>query len=139
MAGKKRKAKAGPVIYIASPWSIRKQTKVLARKLEAAGATINSSWLTEEAGRLNEKQAALRDLSEIAAADWLVLFTPDALPIRGGCMIEMGYALALGKPVYRVGKWLTIFDSMAKFVTETELVRLIEEYNDGHKKEKRSL
>lgn len=56
-------------------------------------------WLSEE----KTAEQALRDLQGVQEADAVIaVFTHDDYPYRG-TWVEVGYALALGKPVYIVG------------------------------------
>ncbi len=90
-------------------------------ELEADGITVTSRWLLgghEWVGAPEEDlpvgklaRYAQEDLADLMAANVVVCFTepPRSGPARGGRHVEMGYALAKGKPVIAVGHRENVF------------------------------
>ena len=101
-------------LYLAAPYRYAPLMLEHVTTLAASGHTVTSRWHHAPSYALdadilaagNEAQAArwaLLDLEDIAAADWLLLFT-DALPLsRGGRHFETGYAHALGTRIAVLG------------------------------------
>lgn len=91
---------AKPVVYVASRASIPERAGMW-RLLRAAGAQIISSWIDEDG---EGETACFTELwsrieAEVKACDRLVLFAaPEDFPLKGA-LVEVGMALALGKPV----------------------------------------
>ena len=90
--------------------------------LEAIGCKVVSRWHREQAAAaldgamarhtaIENAEFARRDLSDVAAADILVLFTepPETNWPRGARHVEYGYALALGKRCVLVGPCENVF------------------------------
>jgi hypothetical protein len=82
--------------YVATKWENKDEARVVMDKLILAGYSISYDWTTAQVERW---QQAMKDLKGVAEADiYLGLFQKD-FPYTGA-LVEMGYALALGKPVY---------------------------------------
>lgn len=113
-------------VYIAAPYGARAQAQWCAAHL--TGHEVTSSWLggtrpvdestTCTAPALSDEQAARyaeRDLADVARSDVLILLTASIAQISaggaasGGRHVEVGYALALGKPVIVVGEPENLF------------------------------
>lgn len=90
-------------VYVASRASIP-QRAAMWRQLRAEGAPIISTWI-DEAGDGETKDFAelwTRIASEIRRADRLVLYAEaNDFPLKGA-LIEVGLALARGKPIFIV-------------------------------------
>lgn len=89
-----------PQVYVASRASIPARAAMW-RELRTAGARIISTWIDEagegETGCFAELWQRIEN--EIRAADRLVLYVePGDFPLKGA-LIEVGMALAFGKPV----------------------------------------
>ena len=107
-------------VYLASRYSQKEDTKVVARHLRKLGFKITSQWLKEPHAPNTTLDMcsgedlsfyAVQDFDDIKRADVFVLFSVDPLipTVRGGRHVETGIALALGKPVYIVGPKENIF------------------------------
>jgi hypothetical protein len=98
--------------YIAS--SSVERARDLAQKLVDAGHKVTSSWIKTGWGshgpQFDEErsQVARRDLMDVTAADALILLS-DEDNVPGGKHVEFGYAIALGKKVYVIGRRENIF------------------------------
>ena len=117
--------------------------KRVAFLLRGAGHTITSKWLDEEFRRTRtytsdeRRQLAQMDIDDVRASDALVLL---AAPYRvpGGKFVEVGAALALGKPVYVLGHrenllmWhglVTTYDSVESML---DVWKAAEELTEGN-------
>lgn len=92
-----------PSVYVASRASVPERSAMW-RGLRAKGAAIVSTWIDAEEESLACALGALwtRIQCEVAAADRLVLYAEmDDFPLKGA-FVEVGMALALGKPVFVV-------------------------------------
>ena len=102
------------IAYIAAPFKRKREALEVARELEGMGIESNARWLTAhpdsddpvELGRQAED-----DLRDVAAADIFILLNYKGwlMEGQGGKHVETGYALAMGKPVYLVGKRWNVF------------------------------
>ncbi|MGH9428668.1 MAG: hypothetical protein ACRD2L_20450, partial [Terriglobia bacterium] len=93
-------------IYIASFFNTRTRLLPVCEKLEAGGHEIVSTWIRKEAsekityaGSSEEYllDCARRDVADIEKCEVFILDTQDETP-RGGREVELGFALAKGKP-----------------------------------------
>ena len=103
-------------IYLASSFSLISLVKEVAEKLEKHGFEITRKWWTfdfktiqipddEWYGLLEVKKCCVDNFKAIEKADCLILVANPKVPQKfNGANIELGYALALGKPCYSVGK-----------------------------------
>ena len=92
-------------IYVASRASIPARAALWRDLRDRHGARIISSWIDEAGGGETEDFADLwaRILREVEACDRLVLYIEVGdFPLKGA-LIEVGAALALGKPVWVIG------------------------------------
>ena len=103
-------------VYIAAPYPERLAAQALLRWIESAGDEVTSTWLREE-DTLDDFHAQL-DLDDVARADVLLAFNPKAYAEAGtgGRHVELGYALALGKPVVLLGSRTNIFHHLDRIV-----------------------
>jgi len=93
-------------VYIASPYVDRDRAISLMHLLEAAGVEVTSTWLRQvEADDTDEarRRIADRDMEDIERAHALVAYTVDSCDAGRGTLVEIGYALGRGKPVYWIG------------------------------------
>ena len=103
-------------IYLASSYRRRVELQGYADDLRACGHTVTSRWLDgshdscDDATPSDEQRAswAREDLDDIRGSDALVLYTDDDSG-RGGCMVELGYALGYGLLVFVVGPRANVF------------------------------
>jgi nucleoside 2-deoxyribosyltransferase len=102
-------------VYLCAAWQRQAQLRGYRDRLVAAGVAVTSSWLdltgplpttAEEA-----RAAALLDLGDLDRADEVVAFTelPAIGYLTGGRHVEVGYALAVGKPIWLVGPPENVF------------------------------
>lgn len=109
-------------VYIAAPYPMRDAAITLMQRLETQGVEVTSRWL-KAPDTLSDAHAQ-KDLQDVARADVLLAFNPDGWTDRGtgGRHVELGYALALGKPILLVGERSNIFHhlSTVKVVDDTE-------------------
>lgn len=103
-------------VYLAASWRRQARMRDWRAHLEAwAGAEVTARWIdmpeaamTDEAA---QQAAAEVCLADVEAADILVCLaeTPDEGYLTGGRHVEVGYALALGRPVHLVGAAENVF------------------------------
>jgi len=89
-------------IYTASGWPFRKDVSEMNKQLRAAGFNVISSWIERENGDSSPKslaEDALRDTTEVAAADVVLCVMMDDKYSYRGTWTECGHGLALGKRV----------------------------------------
>lgn len=117
-------------IYLAARYSRREELLGYRTDLEAAGHLVTSRWLAGAhqwdplAAGIESPETAMEtipieavrfatdDVEDVAAAELLIAFTerPRAnLASRGGRHVELGLALAWGKPVVIVGPRENVF------------------------------
>ena len=93
---------ASPIrVYVASRWASGPTlVKDIVDLLEAAGFACTQRWWTEEPAATASGWAAVadRDLRGVATADVVLVLATQGREGMG-MWVEMGYALALGKPV----------------------------------------
>src|SRR5688572_468644 len=96
-------------VYIAAPYPIRDRAIAMMRVFEAHHLEVTSRWL--KAPDTLSDEHAQKDLQDVARADVLVAVNPVSWESSGtgGRHVELGYALALGKPVLLVGERSNIF------------------------------
>lgn len=103
-------------VYLAARFESRWRLRDVALELAVLGYQLVSSWLVEptplELSEEDKKQIAIRDLSELKAADLLILDTLDE-NIRGGREVEWGIALTRAIPRYIVGPARNVFHFLA--------------------------
>lgn len=133
-------------LYIAGPFAARDLLAQQAWVFEQSGHTITSEWLygtrpitlgtvgtSPDSSDKEVRQHANADLEQVSKADVLIMYTeqwirmakPDITgPLNsGGRHVEMGYALALGKPVVVMGPTENIFQrGLALTATSTTLL-----------------
>ena len=130
-------------IYLAAKFERRLAIRPWADALWTLGHEVVSSWLNEVSrmpGMSSPefyKKLAIKDLTEIRAADLLILDTAEASE-RGGKEVEWGYALGQfhGKLVWIVGPQRNVFHYLADRVFPdwaTCLQYLKEEYDALHR------
>ncbi len=109
-------------VYIAAPYPVRDLAIRMMRRLELQRMYVTSRWLKQE-DEINEAHA-LMDLADVACADVIVVLNPEGWCNfgTGGRHVELGYAIALKKPILLVGERSNIFHhlSCVKVVDDTE-------------------
>ena len=92
-------------VYISASFPRKDEARALAEELLRQGVIITSRWLWQaECGYDTEaiKSFADDDLRAVKASNALIVLTGDTLS-KGGRHCEVGIALGLGIPVYRIG------------------------------------
>lgn len=112
-------------VYIAAPWPIRDQAKLLRNELHAAGIVVNSRWLDETVDAPEDN--AEDDLADIFAAEAVVLLNPVLWKNEGtgGRHVEFGVALALNKRVFILGERSNVFHMLRRVVRAETVMQLI--------------
>ena len=101
-------------LYLAASFGRRAELAKYAADLLFLGHPVTSRWLFEEqkdnCQEARERYADI-DLEDVRSADVLVLWTNyrNTPSLRNGRMIEAGYAMGLGKPVWIVGPRENLF------------------------------
>lgn len=96
-------------IYIAAPWVRRREARLAADLVEAAGHTVVSRWLTLHGDSTDPAvlaQEAQNDIDDLCEANALVLLNYEK---SEGKAVETGIALAVAMPIIVVGKRSNIF------------------------------
>lgn len=94
-------------VYVAGRSSIRNGVEDTIKKLKASGFKITFDWtkhphfIYREQPELAKKYSEL-ELQAIDSSDVFILVSDRE---GSGMYVEMGYALAKGKPVYIIGEW----------------------------------
>ncbi len=101
-------------VYLAARYEMHPTMREWRRRLAVDGVAVTARWITgEHAGSTEAEKAryALEDLEDIRTADALIAFNPPDhhRSGRGGRHVELGYALALAKPVVIVGARENVF------------------------------
>ena len=95
-------------IYLAAKFEARGLLRGFIGPISAMGHTLTSLWmLRDEASGFPAASAARSDLADLDAADLLILDT--SFPGGSGREVELGYALARGKRVWKVGPDCNVF------------------------------
>ena len=89
-------------IYVAGPFSERHRLGQVRDELRFRSFAVTSRWLDPEWTKFKDADTAVIDLEDLEAADMVLAFTEQE-STRGGMMVEIGYALASGKPVVVIG------------------------------------
>lgn len=100
-------------LYIAAPFELIDDARLLMLKLEALGIEVTSSWL-RVGDFANDDPTARLDLADIDRADTVLLLNPEGYQRSGtgGRHFEAGYAYARGKQVVVAGVRSNIFHSL---------------------------
>jgi len=104
-------------VYIAAPWPYRDKAITVMRMLETKKVHVTSRWLKAEHKAVSEltidEQAAFarEDLDDVLEADLLLALNPEGWEDKGtgGRHVELGYAIAHGKPVILAGERTNVF------------------------------
>lgn len=98
-------------VYIAAPWVCRAEAGGFQDTLEAAGFEVTSHWIKGHGADSCDgfsktddelRQEAQQDLDDLERADAFVIF--NLKEKSEGKATELGYALAISKPVILVGE-----------------------------------
>lgn len=107
-------------VYIGGSFQSQKRLRPIRDQLFSLGIEVVSSWLDECAMPSDmpkdvfDKQLAIKDLTEVRAADCIIVDTFDP-STTGGRMVEWGYALGHTKLRYVVGADNCIFFKLADY------------------------
>lgn len=99
-------------VYLAAPFAMQPQMRLVREALNKHGITVTSRWLDVSADGHNvltieeRRDWAMKDLADVDAADYLVAYNPTSWHNRGqgGRHVELGYAIARGKCIIYVGE-----------------------------------
>jgi hypothetical protein len=128
-------------IYLAAAWHRKAEIAGIADELNLIpGIRVQSRWLTEQGnigglsahGRMKFlRSRALIDVADVRECDILVRFSDDlsmgtvpAALATGSRMVEMGIALADGKPVIVVGGHQPVFDYLPNVIHVRDVAEL---------------
>ncbi len=117
-------------VYIAASFNAQDEMRYLAKKLEAAGHEVTSTWIFQEAENANEnpmlaRKFAFRDLTEIKASDVVVVVT--TTPTTGGGLhVETGLALAWKKVVVLLGPCENVFHWLPEVLKASNISGVLE-------------
>ena len=112
-------------VYIAAPYPIRDRAVSVMHVLELTGIEVTSRWLKAPDEMTDEH--ARKDLEDVAEADVLLALNPDGWEEKGtgGRHVELGYALARGKPVLLVGERSNIFHHLSTVTQIDEIADVV--------------
>ena|SRR5437762_12072580 len=91
-------------VYVAGKVEDKERVREIQTQLRQVGHTITLDWTTASQ---DSRQQALKDIRGVADADVFVGVFEEDYAYRG-TLVEMGAALALGKPVYILGNATTV-------------------------------
>lgn len=114
-------------IYLAARFSRQTEMRAIRDRLEAAGHTVTSRWITgvhddtTEGGLTGATLArfAKDDLADIDSAELIVVFS-DQPSSKGGMWVELGYAMGRGTPVVIVGPAVNLFCHLTRCYPDAE-------------------
>ncbi len=115
------------IVYIAAPYPIKKQAIALRNVLSEFSIDTTSRWLDVPDGTTMTRDLAFINLADIRSSDAVVLMNTSEWKNvgTGGRHTEVGYAVALGKPVYLLGNVSNVFhllEAVRVCATEVELI-----------------
>ncbi len=119
---------ATPYTYIAGKFSAQERLRAERARIVADGTgRVTSSWLadhndTPDAAVHCPVEHVDRDLREIRQSHLVIVDTFDE-STTGGREVEIGYALALGREVWRVGPQRNVFHQLLPAFESWEEVR----------------
>jgi nucleoside 2-deoxyribosyltransferase len=124
-------------IYLAAGYSKKNEIRERANELRQLGVEVTSRWLDElhdpnhvmgELGPKEYEEIAVVDIEDINRAGSFALFTQDpTVPfVRGGRMVEFGYAIAKEKRVFVIGPRENIF----AYLPQVEVYATWEEFKE---------
>lgn len=104
-------------VYLACRFGRQAEMREVRTVLHNAGIMVTSTWIdatfddkdTDEAGL---QRAATTNLRDVAAAEFLITFTEEPGidgASRGGRHVELGYAIAAGMTVIKIGPRENVF------------------------------
>lgn len=102
------------MIYLAGSYKDKDRLKELAGRLIARGHRVTASWVYGMHETAAPEVAAIHDLEELDAASLMILDCTGSKSTGGGRWVELGYALAEGKPVIIMGDRLNVFCHLPK-------------------------
>lgn len=127
--------------YLAAPFEERPVMLEIKAALETRGVVVTSTWLTPDDNlamnqllKLTDKHnqcrmRAIKDLEDIDAADFYVVYKPQDIhkrPTTGGHHFEAGYAYAKGKACVVYGARENVFHYLPRFQLAYDMLDLIE-------------
>lgn len=94
-------------IYVAAPWTARKDAKAFAKTLVDFGYTITHNWWDYEGENQDTEsheflcRCAMQDMNGVAKADVVVVLNSAK---SEGKAVEQGLAIAFNKPIIIIGE-----------------------------------
>lgn len=111
-------------IYIAARYQRREEMLLVAKALDRLGHTVVSRWINGHTS--SPAKNAQEDLDDIRRADAMILFSDREPTTSGGCHVETGVALAIGKPLAIVGPRENIFHHLPQIHVSMDLEEAVE-------------
>lgn len=104
--------------------------EALAPKFKECGFDVIARWVFGNEEGLSDADICKLDLDDVKDAEALFIFThPREEPQPGGGrFVEMGYAMALGKPVYVIGPRENVFCNDPKHIRYDTIDQFFEHY-----------
>lgn len=106
-------------VYIAAKYGHRFELRELVDMLAIAGIESTAQWINNAEESKSKAEAAQMDIDDITRADALVFFAEPkgSKNTGGGRYFELGYAAAIGKPVFisLVDDHETVFTALRSF------------------------
>lgn len=94
-------------IYVAGKWGNRERVRYWHKVLRDNGHRITCDWTDHEYPEVGQEHLlrwyAVADINGVVACDLLIAIFQEEYRYRGA-LVEMGAALALGKPVWVLGE-----------------------------------
>lgn len=131
-------------IALSAKFSRREEMRAVASWLRSLGYVITSRWLESQADDSNlsdseASAAAVMDVKDVLDADVLVAFAERPLSrddVRGGRHVELGVALASGKPVVLIGRHEHVFHRHPRVTVvacKTDMARALRAFAESQK------
>lgn len=126
--------------YLAAQYERHPEMREIRTRLRDHGHVVTSRWIDQHNGsapdaagtlQLNQSPAhytvfANKDLFDLDVADAMIFFSSgNGSKGRGGRHLELGYALALGKPVYFVGQRENVFHTLPQLQVYSDFEGLL--------------
>jgi nucleoside 2-deoxyribosyltransferase len=120
-------------VYIAAPSQLQLKCRSVKRSLELHGHKVTSRWIDHNdlySPSFEVQQAgAIVDLEDVAEADILLAFNPDEFRNSGtgGRHVELGYAIALKKPILLIGERTNVFHyhPLVTFIPDGDFLKAV--------------
>lgn len=127
-------------IYISAPFELLEVAKLLRSILEDTGqVVVTARWLNEQLGdKLFDAPAKeRRDREDMDNSDLMIAINPEEWRFKGtgGRHAEVGYMIAIGKPIYVFGAATNVFHHNPHVILVTsyfhELIKALRDFHIG--------